>query len=94
MGQNINLRVGRIIAGGKLLFGETRWQSPLARLVGLSPALIQQIADGSRSLTDAVYRQVATAFIVEAARLRKNADKVDEIANKILRELDDGKTKT
>lgn len=84
----INLRVGRIIAGAKLLYGETRWQSPLARLVGLSPALIQQIADGSRNLTDGVYRQIATAIIAEAARMRKNADKVDEIAHKILRELD------
>ena len=81
-------RRDRIIAAGKLLYGDTRWQSPMARLTGLSPALIQKISDGSRAVTDDVDRKVAEALIAEAEKSRKSATQLDEIAGKILQALE------
>jgi ABC-type protease/lipase transport system fused ATPase/permease subunit len=64
-----------------------RWQSPLARLTGLSPALLQKIADGSRSVTDDVDGKVAHELAREADRIREVAQKLDEIALRILRNI-------
>ncbi|MGM4916220.1 hypothetical protein [Tardiphaga sp. 813_E8_N1_3] len=82
-------RAARVVAAGKLLYGDTRWQSPLARLTGLSPALLQKIGDGTRAITDDVDRKVAKALITEAGRMRLTADKVNEIAGRILQSMED-----
>lgn len=84
----LSSRAARIVSAGKLLYGDARWQSPLARLTGLSPALLQKIADGSRAVTDDVDRKVAEALLKEADRMRAGADKVNEIAGKILQALE------
>lgn len=84
----ISPRAARIVAAGKLLYGDTRWQSPMARLTGLSPALIQKIADGSRVVTDDVDRKVAAALLAEAENGRKSAEKLNEIAGRILQSLE------
>jgi hypothetical protein len=81
-------RATRIVAAGKLLFGDKRWQSPLARLAGLSPALAQKIADGTRDVTDDVQRRVAEALMKESGRLTGAAWKIEEMAGKMLRELE------
>jgi hypothetical protein len=81
-------RATRIVTAGKVLYGDTRWQSPLARLTDLSPALIQKIADGSRAVTDDVDRTVAAALLKEADRMRAGAGKINEIAGKILQALE------
>lgn len=81
-------RRARIVAAGKLLYGDTRWQSPMARLTGLSPALVQKIADGTRAVTDEVDRKVADALITEAGNRRKAAGKLEEIAGRILQGLE------
>ncbi len=81
-------RAARIVAAGKFLYGEKRWQSPMARLTDLSPALIQKIADGSRAVTDDVDRTVAAALRKEADRMRAGADKINEMATKILQGLE------
>jgi hypothetical protein len=84
-------RRDRIVAAGKLLFGDTRWQSPMATLTELSPALLQKIADGTRDVTDDVYTKVARALIDETGRMRKSTDRIYEIAGAMLAELDDEK---
>jgi hypothetical protein len=77
-------RAGRIVAAGKLLYGDTRWQSPLARISRLSPALLQKIADGSRSVTDDVEDKVVDALGAEIKRIGKTAAKLADIKARIL----------
>jgi len=72
-------RARHIAGAGKMLFGDARWQSPLARLVGISPTLMQKIADGSRDVTDDVLEKVRAALALEAVRLRSVADKIEAI---------------
>ena len=84
-------RRDHIVAAGKLLHGETRWQSPLARLAGLSPALLQKIADGTRGVTDDVYKKVSAALLDETKRKRESIDRITEIAGAMLADLDGGK---
>lgn len=87
----LSTRAARIVASGKLLYGDTRWQSPLARLTGLSPALLQKIASDTdtRGVTDEVYRRVADALLTEAGRMHKAAGKVEEMAGKMFAELEE-----
>ncbi|OSJ32538.1 hypothetical protein BSZ19_18470 [Bradyrhizobium japonicum] len=80
-------RAARVVAAGKLMYGDTRWQSPLARLTGLSPALLQKIADGTREVTDDVYFKIADALLTEAARMHKSVMKVEEMAGRMFAEL-------
>lgn len=87
--RKLSHRASRIVAAGKLLYGETRWQSPLARLTGLSPALLQKIADGSREVTDDVYLRISHSLLVEASRMHKSVVKVEEIAGKMFAELEE-----
>jgi hypothetical protein len=77
-------RSARIVAAGRLLYGDTRWQSPLARLTGLSPALLQKIAAGERSVTDGVEDSVVDALSREIERLGKTAERLAEIQGRIL----------
>ncbi len=81
-------RRDHVVAAGKLLYGQTRWQSPLARLAGLSPALVQKISDGSREVTDDVYTKVAQALLGEIENMRKATDRIGEIAASMLADLD------
>lgn len=85
----LSKRATRIVAAGKLRYGDTRWQSPLARLTGLSPALLQKIADGTRDVTDDVYHTIAKSLISEVDRVRAMAEKLAEMADRILRELEE-----
>jgi transcriptional regulator with XRE-family HTH domain len=80
-------RVARIVAGGKALAGE-RWQSALSRATGVSQSYLAMITTGERPITDEVERKVASGLLKEADRLRKTADKLDDIAGKILHSLE------
>ncbi len=68
----------RIAEAGRLLYGE-RWQSPLARVSGLSQALLSAIVAGDRPLTDDAKTKIAEALVVEAKRLRVTAGKLDRL---------------
>lgn len=81
-------RRDHVVTAGQLLYGQTRWQSPLARLCGLSPALLQKIADGSREVTDDVYKKVAQALLTEIESMRKATNRIGEIAASMLADLD------
>jgi hypothetical protein len=89
MTKKLSTRAARIVAAGKLRYGDTRWQSPLARLTGLSPALLQKIADGTREVTDDVYRKVAEGIAKEADRVRAVGLKLDKLALAMLKELEE-----
>ena len=75
-------RVARIVAGGKALAGE-RWQSALSRATGVSQSYLAMITTGERPVTDEVERKVAVGVLKEADRLRRTADKLDDIAGKM-----------
>ncbi len=85
----LSKRAARIVDAGRLLNGDTRWQSPMARLCALSPALVQKISDGSRDVTDDVYRKVAEALLKEADRLRKAAGTIEKMAGRMHREMEE-----
>jgi predicted transcriptional regulator len=80
-------RVVRIVAGGKALAGE-RWQSALSRATGVSQSYLAMITTGERPVTDEVERKVAVGLLKEADRMRRTADKLDDIAGKILHSLE------
>jgi hypothetical protein len=54
----------------------------LERLTGLSPALLQKIADGRRDVSDGISRNFAEGLLKEADRLRKAAGKTDDVAGR------------
>lgn len=87
----LSTRATRVVSAAKMLFGDTRWESPMARLTGLSPALLQKIASDTdpREVTDDVYRRVAEALLKEADRLRAIGVKLDKAALQKLRELEE-----
>ena len=82
-------RAARIKSAAALLYGE-RWQSPLARVTEISQGLLQKLGSevDPRTVTDDVYRRVAMALLSEAAKQRKAADRVEEIAGAMLKELE------
>jgi len=83
----LTARAARVVAVGEAAYG-TRWQSSLARAAGVPQSLLAMIAGGGRTVTDEAYRKVAEGLLREADRLRKAADKIDELAGKMLAELD------
>lgn len=80
-------RADRIEAAGKALYGD-KWQSPLSRASGVPQSTIAMVSTGERAVSDDMYRKIAMAFIAEGGRLRKAADKIDDIAGRMLAELD------
>lgn len=77
-----------IIAAGRLLTPGERWQSPFARITGLSPGHIQNIASGARPVTDDVGRVIAKALFEEAEDMRRRARNVQELGGKIMDALE------
>ncbi len=90
MSEKLSPRARRIVAAGQALAGD-RWQSALARasgVSGVSQQLLSFIAAGDREVTDDVDRKVAMTLLAEAGKGRKTAKKLEEIARRILRELE------
>lgn len=56
---------------------------------GVSQSLLTKIASGDRAVTDDVYRKVAEGLLKQSGRLRKTADKIDEMAGRMLAELEE-----
>lgn len=83
----LTARASRVVAAGEAAYG-ARWQSSLARAAGMPQSLLAMIAGGGRTVTDEAYRRVAEGLLKESDRLRKAADKVDEMAGRMLAELD------
>ena len=85
---NLSPMAKLVRAGAQQLFGEERWQSPLAHMLWVTPTYIAHIAAGRNKVPDELARQIAHALIAEAAARRKAANKVDKIAARILQKLD------
>jgi hypothetical protein len=83
----LSQRARRIIAAGEVLYG-AKWQSPLGRAAGVPQSLLAMIVSGVREPTDNVCERIAGALIDEAARLRKAADRLDEIGRKMKSDLE------
>jgi transcriptional regulator with XRE-family HTH domain len=83
----LSARAKRIVLAGKTMAGP-RWQSALSRASGISQSYLAMIASGERPVTDDVERKVAAALLAEADKGRKSADKLDEIAGKILQSME------
>lgn len=86
----LSARARRIMEAGRLLYGD-RWQSALSRASGISQSYLAMIASGERPVTDDVDGKVAHALAREADRLRDVALKLDEIALRILRNMEIGR---
>jgi hypothetical protein len=91
-------RSARIVAGATAIFGD-RWQSPLARATkendyrdkgGLSQSLLTKLTSAvdPRAVTDEVYQVVADTLMAEAKRVRKGANKAEEMAGMMYEELE------
>lgn len=83
----LNPRAARIKSASTALFGE-RGQTRMAEAIGISKQMLSFLVTGARPVTDDVDRKVAEALLREADRLRGTATKLDDIAGKILRNLE------
>jgi plasmid maintenance system antidote protein VapI len=83
MAKNNAARVARIAAAGEALYGE-RWQSAMARSIGISKQLMSFILSGYRPLTDDVEDKVVAALGREIDLLGKTTHKLMEIQGRIL----------
>ena len=83
MAKNNAARVARIVAAGEALYGK-RWQSAMARSIGVSKQLMSFIVAGDREVTDEVEDRVVDALGREIERLGKTANKLSEIQGRIL----------
>lgn len=81
-------RVARIKAAAVAAFGP-RGLTKLAEAAGLSKQLLSFIVGGDREVTDDVYRKIAEALLREADRERAAAKKIDDIAGRMLAELEE-----
>jgi hypothetical protein len=81
-------RANRVVAAASAAFG-ARWQSSLSTASGVSQSLLTKIAAGDRAVTDDVYRRVARGLLKESGRLRKSAGRIDELAGRMLAELEE-----
>jgi hypothetical protein len=82
-------RGARIKAAGIALYGE-RWQSAMARSIGISKQLLSFVVTGDRQVTDDVEDRVVAALGREIERLGKTAAKLEEIQGRILAASLDG----
>ncbi|MBR0995648.1 hypothetical protein JQ580_33585 [Bradyrhizobium japonicum] len=87
MADKLSPRAVRVVAAAEAAFGK-RWQTALAASAGVSQALLAKIAAGDRVVTDEVYRKIAEGLLKQADRLRKSAGRIDEMAGRMLAELD------
>jgi hypothetical protein len=71
-------RSRRLAAAGRLLFGD-RWQSALARAMGVSQSILTKAVDGTRPPTDDTMSKLDAALDREAAQIRATADKIDRL---------------
>jgi len=71
-------RAQRIVDAGRALYGD-RWKLRLAVTAGISQTLMNHIAFGERSVTDAVEEKVASAPGAEIKRMHKSASQLERI---------------
>lgn len=83
MAKTNTARVARIVAAGEALYGK-RWQSAMARSIGVSKQLPSFIVAGDRPVTDDVENRVVEALGREIERLGKTTHKLMEIQGRIL----------
>jgi hypothetical protein len=65
-----------------------RGLSRMAAAAGISKQLLSFMIAGYREVTDDVYRRIAEALLKEADRERAAANKIDELAGRMLAELE------
>lgn len=71
-------RVQYLEAAGRALYGE-RWQSPMARALGCSQALLSRIASGDRDMTDDIVMSLFETLDRESGRLDRTRTYIDNI---------------
>jgi hypothetical protein len=81
------LRAARIKTALDTAYGP-RGLSRMAADAGISKQLLSFIVAGDREVTDDVYRKIAEALLKEAVRERAAAKKIDDLADRMLAELD------
>jgi hypothetical protein len=62
--------------------------SKIAAAANVSKQLRSFAVAGEREVTDDVYRKIATGLIADAGRRRMGADKLDEMAGRMLADLE------
>jgi transcriptional regulator with XRE-family HTH domain len=80
--RHVKVSVAAVVA-----FGD-RGHSKLAAAAGISRQMMSFIVNGDREATDDVYRRIAAALLKEADHQRASAAKIDELAGKILADLE------
>jgi hypothetical protein len=81
-------RARSIKAASTMAFGP-RGLTRLAELAGVSKQLLSFIVGGVKPVSDDVYMKVAKALMRESERMRLASREVEEMADKMLRELEE-----
>ncbi|CUT14546.1 hypothetical protein BF49_5626 [Bradyrhizobium sp.] len=84
--KKLSARAERIIHASAALYGE-RGHGRMAEAIGISKQMMSFIVHGDRPVTDDVERKVAEALVREADRLRKTAERLEDIAIKMREKL-------
>jgi hypothetical protein len=85
MPKPLSPRALRLIKAGEILFGE-RYQSALARALGLSQTYVSLLATGDRSVTDANRKEAEAHAAGQRKRLRGLSAELAEIIKRIIGE--------
>jgi transcriptional regulator with XRE-family HTH domain len=81
-------RAARIKAAAEAAFGP-RGLTKLADVSGVSKQLLSFIVAGDREVTDNVRMKVAKGLMIEADRVRAMADKLDKMAGRMIRDMEE-----
>lgn len=81
----------RLETAGKLLYGE-RWQSPLARAMGVRQSVISMALSGERPPTDDTMKKLAVALGRESKRMSAAVENIDRMRALVEHELRVGRS--
>lgn len=77
-----NQDVARLERAGRLLYGD-RWQSPLARAMGVRQSVIGMALSGDRPPTPETMRLLKAALDKESRRLKSAAGELEKLRKEI-----------
>lgn len=76
-------RAGRLKRAGETLFGEGRWQSPLAELLGVAQPTVAKIHGGSKDLSADLEDRLGKVCIEQADLLSRRSMELARLAVEI-----------
>jgi plasmid maintenance system antidote protein VapI len=76
-------RASRLKRAGEILFGEGRWQSPLAELLGVSQPTVAKIHGGSKDLSPDLEDRLGQLCIDQAEALSRRSIELARLAIEI-----------